>query len=375
MVRQRILHLLVIFFASVSLEGCAIHARPLPRPSIPQLPEVLDIFYATDRERVAASERKCATGLGDSDPPAYAGKRSHAEQLAFGVYSVRIPLDHRIGHSLPNPSRLRCVAAPNERISLLNGTALSREQFFDGLSSKLKTVEHKEIFVLIHGYDARFDEGLLWTAQLKSDFEFPGIGVLYSWPSLGRGLRYSADEENAEWSVPHLKAFLNELSARCPGVAVHLIAHSLGSRLLLEALNSLAMERTAGAAPVFQEVIFAAPDVDVDEFRKLIGPALHLATRMTLYVSSRDSTLVLSGRIHHAPRAGDSAHDLVILPGLDTVDISGVEQHGSAHTYLFQNRAVLADISRILRDSAPPAERFGLTSTPLPGGILWRMRP
>jgi len=373
--RRQPFHLLLLILAALSLQGCAIHARPLPRPVVPQAGQVLDVFYATDRERLSARERKCAPGQPGSDFPDFAPKRSLNGQLSFGAFSIRIPLDHRIGEALPNPHRLRCVATADSNGSFLSGQAFSRQEFFDALSARLSSVQRKEIFVFVHGYDARFDEALLWTAQLHSDFEFPGIAVLYSWPSLGHGLRYSADEENAQWSEPHLKEFLKELIARCPGASLHLIAHSLGNRILLQALNSLATEEPSVGAPQFGQVIFAAPDVDVDEFRQLVVPALRTARGITLYVSSRDRALVFSGRLHHVPRAGDSAHDLVIVPGLDTVDISAVEESHSGHTYLFQNRAVIADISRILNDAAPPGERFGLFSVQLPGGIVWRMRP
>ena len=62
--------------------------------------------------------------------------------------------------------------------------------------------------------------------------------ILYSWPSQGKlGLvAYNKDGRNAELSAPHFKAFLSRLTARTGVQTVHVIAHSMGNRVVLKAL-------------------------------------------------------------------------------------------------------------------------------------------
>ena len=48
------------------------------------------------------------------------------------------------------------------------------------------------------------------------------------------------------------------------------------------------------------------------------------ADRVTLYASSSDEALALSKQVHGYPRAGESGDQLVVVPGIDTIDVSAV---------------------------------------------------
>ncbi len=250
------------------------------------------------------------------------------------------------------------------------------EEFFQALAKELDRAKRRELLVFIHGYDFKFDEAISQAAQLKHDLEFEGVLILYSWPSRGRRLSYRADETNVKWSGEHLRNFLQELTVCSAGTRVHLIAHSMGNQALLYALNDLATRQGPSGSPRFGQIILAAPDVDADEFRGSAGPILRIADRVTLYVCSKDRALNLSARLHDGrPRAGDAKHDLIAIKGMDTVDVTPSDRSRAHHSYFANNRIVLADISRILKDGSRPSERFGLERIELDDGVLWQIRP
>ena len=149
----------------------------------------------------------------------------------------------------------------------------------------------------------------------------------------------------------------------------------MGSRILLRALDELARDRTAGDPPVFGEVNFAAPDVDVDVFVASAPRLQRLASRFTLYASDRDMAMAAP---RHAsgghPRAGDSSEAIVVVAGMDTVDASAVRDDLFGHEYFGESRPVL-DIRLLLHDGAAAADRPGTVRGSHHGRGYWRLLP
>jgi esterase/lipase superfamily enzyme len=106
------------------------------------------------------------------------------------------------------------------------------------------------------------------------------------------GRAYKVDETNAEWAVLDFKNFLEQFAKQSQADNIFLIAHSMGSRVLAGALKELVLEDPA-IRPKFKEIIFAAPDIDADTFRRDIAPRiLSNARSATLYASSGDYALM-----------------------------------------------------------------------------------
>jgi esterase/lipase superfamily enzyme len=84
---------------------------------------------------------------------------------------------------------------------------------------------------------------------------------------------YTGDEANAMWAVPHFLHFL-EIALTSFGLdKVHIIAHSMGSRVALYSLARLAPELLPEGSAKLGRLVLAAPDFDSGEFR-LMAPAL-----------------------------------------------------------------------------------------------------
>jgi alpha-beta hydrolase superfamily lysophospholipase len=64
--------------------------------------------------------------------------------------------------------------------------------------------------------------------------------AFFSWPSCGRVEGHPADEACIEASEALITEFLMEFAGNCGAKKIHLIAHSMGSRALLRALQRIA---------------------------------------------------------------------------------------------------------------------------------------
>jgi esterase/lipase superfamily enzyme len=292
--------------------------------------------------------------------------------LSYGQFSIRLPVPRHLG-DIPDFIERHVCPPDMDPVYLTGPVPKDGDHFAGTLGEALAKSASKDILVFVHGYNFQFDEAVLWAAQLKHDVGFEGVLVLYSWPSLGSRWSYAADLVNAEWTVPHLTRFLDTLASRVDVGRVHVLAHSMGSKALLSSLHALALERRDTPLPRFGQIILAAPDVDADVFGQLVPPVVPIADRITVYTAA-DLALRISGWLFAHPRAGDSRNGPLLLDGIDTVDVTSVDDSGTRHDYFLANERVLADIFQLLAHGAPPQRRFRLFSTQLHGLTVWQFR-
>jgi esterase/lipase superfamily enzyme len=292
--------------------------------------------------------------------------------LELGVAEVSIPNDHRTGE-LESPSVLRLEFSedPARHVMILKARACEAGEFFRLLRDSVDSSPRRELLVFIHGYRVSFDDALRRTAQIAADVKFPGAAVCYSWPSSGALLAYAADENNVEWTVPHFKEFLTQLREQSGADAINLVGHSMGTRALGDALREFARE-TEEENKLFNQVVLAAPDIDAAVFRRDIAPALtKTANRVTLYASSNDQALMASRKLHAYPRAGESGANLVVAPGLDTIDVSAIDTSLLGHSYYGDNDSIISDLYHLVHEALPPSQRDRLQAAALNGLPYW----
>jgi esterase/lipase superfamily enzyme len=334
-------------------------------PDRPMQRAVVEVFYATDRKSTGGSAPTKAYGSAWGDA-----------SLRYGICEVSIPHDHRMGR-LESPSiwRFEFRSDPEKHVVLLKFAEQDRDGFLAGLSAQVRAAAGKQLFVFVHGFNVTFSDAARRTAQIAYDLQFDGAAAFYSWPSKGSKLGYTYDENSAEWTKPHFISFLEELSRDSGAEQIHLIAHSMGNRVLAAALQEIAWKLAAQPnAPRFSEVILTAPDIDAEVFRNLAVAMRPTARRMTLYASSKDEALKLSHRVHGYPRAGDIHPEIVIVDGLDSIDASTVDTSFLGHSYFADNRSVISDIYHLIRNSLPPGKR-GLRSRESRTGQFWAFAP
>lgn len=311
--------------------------------------ELVEVFYGTNR-----------APTGRSEPTEYYGGERGA--LETGVVTVSVPEDRELG-SIPKPSiwRLEFRPDPQKHVIVTDLQAFPNlAAFTTRLRETVRASERREAFVYIHGFNNDFDAAAERTAQLAVDLELDGAPILYSWPSRGRVFGYIADGASVVRPVVlDLERFLTLIAQESGAERIHVVAHSMGNRYLMAALEEMAEDRRGSAPPLFDEVVFAAPDVDSDDFAARLPGVQSLGDRMTLYASAEDRALLLSKRLNGGyRRAGDAAAP-VVLSGLDTVDTTPAPRsnlrQGAGHDDVFEE--ALDDFRSLVWFSLEPGQR------------------
>lgn len=370
-----------LLIANIWLAGCvsppAGHdaeptmAPPPPPPPPPPLPtpvgnpnvatgfefDQVRVFFATDRQADAGG--------------VFGGERG--PEVSYGSIFVSIPREHQVG-GIERPSlwRLEFSEDPRRHMMITRQSITDRDNFFADLRASLARGGSEASFVFVHGYNVAFDDAARRTAQITYDLDFNGAPVFYSWPSQASLQGYTTDENNVQWSEANLKAFLLDYARNSGAKDIYLIAHSMGNRALTGAVRQLFAEHPELKGR-FKEIILTAPDIDADIFKRDIAPALTAGCdKITLYVSDGDKALLASKKVHGYPRAGDSAEGIVIVPGIETIDASGLDTSFLEHSYFAESGTVLQDIRKLVREQLRAAQR-GLQPLSAAGRDYWKI--
>ena len=99
-----------------------------------------------------------------------------------------------------------------------------------------------EVVVAVHGWrtaksDAPDHFATVSTSLSRNGYDAPVVG--YSWDSDTSTTDWWPATDIAERNGPKLAHFLLDYAARCPGTSFRLTGHSLGARVVLEAIKSL----------------------------------------------------------------------------------------------------------------------------------------
>ena len=195
--------------------------------------------------------------------------------------------------------------------------------------------------------------------------------ALYSWPSKGNLSGYFADSNTVLGSVPFLVEFLRGFYEKLNESVskVHLVAHSMGNRVVLDAINELNREFDS---PIFDQVILAAADVDQQTFIQKAAAYREIAKRTTLYISNKDKALMLSEFGNSANRAG-YFDPVTLFDGIDTIRTNKVSQGFLGHGYYADSRALLTDIHQLMQWNAEPAKRATIRKVSEASGLNWEL--
>jgi esterase/lipase superfamily enzyme len=278
----------------------------------------------------------------------------------YGSCRVFIPASHKIG-SIGSPWWKRLLMMTADRLRLLGIDEFHGDTYWSGIAAQLAAIDADErsALIFVHGYNVSFEEAALRAAQIGFDLSVKGAMAFFSWPSQGSTGAYPADEATIDASEGAITDFMTDFAERSGAAAVHIIAHSMGNRGVLRAVNRIAAKAQRRTGKPFGQIILAAADVDADLFRQLSAAYAEVANRTTLYVSKRDRAVEASRWLHKFARAGLMPPTLV-LPGIDTINVTNVDLTMLGHGYIAEARDVLTDMHALITRGAPPGERFGL---------------
>lgn len=292
------------------------------------------VLFATNRVIADASLKTCAR-FG-----------STADKLSYGSAVVNIPLETHKRGELETPGYWS-YPDPKKHFLVESLDPLTVEQF-------RQAVKADDVLLYIHGYNTSFEFAVLRGAQLIHDLEFPGKGVVFSWPSAGTLRGYGADEGQAANSIPAMKALIAELVASGIG-QIHVISHSMGNRVFLGGLRQWEIAQTEKPArKILGQVMLAAPDVDAATFAALIPSVIRNAQRTTLYYCPHDTALTASQTLHLNKPVGLGPF---FFDGLDTINAEKVDTTYLGHGYYAAARELLLDLRLTIDFAKPPDER------------------
>ncbi len=327
----------------------------------------VEVFYATNR---------MPAGSFATLPPGDRFTAGIARGLTYGTARVSIPKAHVPGElESPRWYLLEFKEDPRQHVVLQDVSRLERSPFFARLYGRVGESRGRNAFVFVHGYNVGFRDAARRTAQLAYDLRFDGAPVFYSWPSQAALAGYFTDEQSIARSVPLMEGFLADMADRSGAQNLYVIGHSMGTRGVTQAIRNLVAKRP-DLRGRFRGIILAAPDIDARVFRTELAPALRQASgRVTLYASSEDMALKASKQVNRGPRAGDTSEGVVLVSGVDTIDVSGVDQSMLAHSYFMESDKVMGDIREMFRANQPAAQRKPLQSVKLGTGMFWKILP
>ncbi len=325
---------------------------------------IVRTFFATDRDQNTNTNAIASQTFG-----------SARSTLKYGTCEVSIPRDHRLGElEAPSIWRLEFKENPDKHVVLLTTRSMRQDFFFDSLRQRIQSSSSSSAFIFVHGYNVSFEDAARRTAQITYDLSFDGAPVFYSWPSQGKTAAYTVDEQTIEWAQGNLLKFLKDFFDQSDAQNVYLIAHSMGNRALTRSLAALLTEKPE-VRKRLTEVVLTAPDIDAEVFKRDIAPALTRHGRpITLYASSRDLALQASKQVHGYARAGDSGPEMVIMPGIETIDATKVETGFLGHSYFAENKSVLSDIFYLIKEGQRADRRFGLREVNTARGRYWAFK-
>ncbi|USD67206.1 alpha/beta fold hydrolase [Vibrio sp. SCSIO 43136] len=367
----------------VQLQGEAFLSANKEQP--PELYETIaELAYHIDNSQVRAKSRSledeyfiqtvyyATTRAPEQDDDVYyGGERDVQTPLRLGQADISIPKNHERGAIEQPWLSLKWLKQPNKHVLIQSVTEMKPDSFWQSLPIKQgQGAWDNSVIVYIHGYNVAFRSALKRTAQMAYDFNFSGVPLLFSWPSNGSLLDYASDREDAMWSATYLTSFLDSLDDKYPDSNVHIVAHSMGNQVLLNALNEMALQDQSTR---FSSVILAAPDVDSQWFEYQLAPRIqNLAHNWAIYTSENDGALIASEKVNQARRLG---MPVSLVEGVDVIDTSGLNAAPwsipESHSYYANKLPVIEDLIAHLKGIDP--DQRNLLKASNAQGNYWRM--
>lgn len=270
----------------------------------------------------------------------------------FGAQRANQPSNVRVHLSSPADGAFVAVGIGGWSIKSVEPIPLG-ESFAAGRS-------RRDVLIYVHGFNQSFETAVLDAAKLSDGVGFRGETMLFSWPSKNSLLNYIYDRESALWSRDALEGMMDELITDPSVGTVHIVAHSMGTMVAVEALRQLYDRRGATMANRLGAIVLASPDIDIDGFTSSIARVGALSRKITVLTVANDRALAamreMAGGV---TRVGIAEKARLEALGIRVIDASDVAGGGLNHDLFLSNGQVRQAISRFIADATPPAYASG----------------
>lgn len=314
------------------LAACAPRGQLTYDPTAAGIGDAQRIFIGTSRKDDAAGD---AFSYGRSFVPRYAR------------LDISIPPDRELG-TLPWPPRNGRADPRKHMLTLDSAIYATDHEFRAALAAEMRLSRRgqREAVVFVHGFNTNFAEGAYRFAQMQHDMELPGVAVHYAWPSRGSVLGYAYDRDSVMFARDGLENLLHEI-AEAGAERIFVMAHSMGSHLLMESLRQISLRNDRMVQQRLAGVMLISPDIDVDVFRSQAQTMGRLPQPFVIFTSRRDRALALSATIAGESNRLGNVQDVNVLAGLDVTLLEvGDLADGSGHLAAGTSPTLLRMIAR-----------------------------
>ncbi|QGY00396.1 alpha/beta fold hydrolase [Roseovarius faecimaris] len=267
---------------AVALVACAPRQSAQRAAAIPEA-TIEQIYIATERAL-------------DRTGPSFGEPRNAG--IRYFRAAISIPPTHRVGNiewheGPPDPA---------------TDFVVTETEVYEGNPGFVNAVKKgqtaREVLVFVHGYNNTLSEAMYRLAQIQHDFNSGLPSVLFSWPSAGDPRGYVYDRDSVLYARDDLELLLKSLT-RGPQDKVTLVAHSMGSHLVMETMRQAALKGDRRLLSRISSVILMSPDIDPDVFRRQAEAIGRLPQPFLMFISREDRALGLAGFITgRKPRLG-----------------------------------------------------------------------
>lgn len=157
-----------------------------------------------------------------------------------------------------------------------------------------QTNAQEPLLLFVHGYNNTLEDAVFRLAQIQHDFELNNSALLFSWPSAGDPRGYVYDRDSVLFARSDFARLLEDLQ-RAGQRRILILAHSMGSQLVMEALRQLKLEGKTAPLRAIDGVVMMSPDIDPDVFRKQAQEIGKLPQPFVIMTTQNDRVLNLAG--------------------------------------------------------------------------------
>jgi esterase/lipase superfamily enzyme len=324
--RRSMLRVLASAASAFALEGCSSLAGPGARIDAAELTTNPTLLVATTRKPVNNARAK----------PWFGTERSARVSIARAKLTA--PSDGRFS--------LASIGLDDWRLEAIETVPRIGDLLPPGGGMR-------DVLLYVHGFNQTFEAAALDAARLSNGIGFHGETMVFSWPSKAKLFDYGYDRESAMWSRDALEQVLSGLITSPSVGRVHIVAHSVGTMLTLEAIRQIYDRYGGVVVERIGTVVFASPDIDMDVFSSSVQRIGPLASKITVITSTHDRALAVSRLLAGGiTRVGEAEQDQLKRLGLHVIDASK-QGWGIINHDLFLSNAQIRQVIRGAIDGRP----------------------
>jgi esterase/lipase superfamily enzyme len=198
--------------------------------------------------------------------------------------------------------------------SLLSEEELPRDatnRFGNAINAQLAASKKKHVYIYVHGYKVTYENPVLVSAELWHFLGYDGAFIAYAWPSTPSKFAYIKDSDTAAGYARNFRLLLEFVAENTDADEIHVIGYSNGTRLVLRAMEQLALIHEGESADdIWQQlhlsnVILVGSDLDRGVFGSYIADGiLNVSKHMSVYMSQYDKALGFSQFLTRRQRLG-----------------------------------------------------------------------